>query len=64
MKTKLLRKVRKKIRLYKRNGLYYVDIGGHISSGTTKQEALDYRRFWVIRTADDIFGFKPKHRIK
>ena len=64
MKTKLLRKVRKKIRLYKRNGLYYVDNGGNVSGGTTKQEALDYRRFWVIRTADDIFGFKPKHRIK
>tara|TARA_R110000744_G_scaffold378248_1_gene494127 strand:+ start:316 stop:510 length:195 start_codon:yes stop_codon:yes gene_type:complete len=64
MKTKPLRKVRKKIRLYKRNGLYYVDTGHFAPGGMAEKEALDYRRFWVIRTAKDIFGFKHKHKIK
>ena len=64
MKTKLLRKVRKKIKLYERNGLYYVDTGYYIRDEMNKQEALDYRRYWIILTAEDIFGFKHKHRIK
>ena len=64
MKVKLLKKVRKKIKLYERNGLYCVDTGNYFSDRMTKQEALNYHRLWVIKIAKDIFGFKPKHRIK
>ena len=64
MKAKLLRKVRKKIKLYERNGLYCVDTDYCMRYEMNKQEALDYRRYWVIQTARDIFGFKHKHRVK
>tara|TARA_R110002167_G_C12587038_1_gene643881 strand:- start:785 stop:985 length:201 start_codon:yes stop_codon:yes gene_type:complete len=60
MKTKLLKKARRKVKFYKRNGLYYVDSGNYMPDGMTKERALDYYRVWVIKTAKDIFGFKPK----
>ena len=63
MKIKLLKKAKKNLRLYERNGFYYVDTKYHISDGMTKKKALEYYRFWVIRIAKDIFGFKPKNRI-
>ncbi len=63
MKTKLLKKARRKVKLYKRNGLYYVDNGNYVSTGVKKEDALRYYRVWIIRTARTIFGFKPKSRL-
>lgn len=64
MKVKLLKKCRKKIKFYERNGKYYVDTGNYLDPiGKTKPYALEYYRFWIIRTAKDIFKFKPKKQL-
>ena len=64
MKTKLLKKARKKVKFFERNGEYYVDTGDYLDpSGKTKEEALKYYRIWIIRTAKDIFGFKQKAQL-
>ena len=62
MKTKLLKKVRRKVKLYERNGFYYVDTGNDVSSVMDYDEALRYYRVWILRKARDIFGFKPKSK--
>jgi hypothetical protein len=63
MKTKLLKKTRRKVKLYERNGLYYVETDSCISDKMLKKQALTYYRFWVRKTAENIFGFKPKSRL-
>lgn len=61
MKTKLLKKCRKQVKLYERNGSYYVDTGNYMDlEGKVKEEALRYYRIWIIRTARGLFGFRPK----
>lgn len=61
MKTKLLKKCRRRIKFFERNGKYYVDTGNYLDpNGKTKEEALSYYRVWIIRTAESIFKFKPK----
>ena len=63
MKTKLLKKCRRKIKFFERNGKYYVDTGNYLDpNGKTKEEALRYYRVWIIRTAESIFKFKPKRQ--
>lgn len=54
---------RRKIKLFKRNGLYYVD-SGRVSCGMTKENALNFYRIWVIIIARDRFGFKPKSKLR
>lgn len=64
MKTKLLRKCRRKIKLFERNGQYYVDTGNYLDpNGKTKSDALIYYRGWILTTAKNIFGFKPKRQL-
>ena len=64
MKTKLLKKCRRKIKLFERNGKYYVDTGNYLDAvGKTKEIALEYYRFWILETAKNIFKFKPKHQL-
>jgi len=61
MKTRLLKKCRRKIKLFERNGKYYVDTGNYLDpTGKTKERALEYYRFWILETAKNIFKFKPK----
>lgn len=61
MKTKLLKKARRKIKLHERNGVYYVYSGDYLSySGTQYNVVLKYYRISVLRSAREIFGFKPK----
>lgn len=64
MKAKLLRRVKKKIKLYKRNSLYLVDIGSLVSVHHDKESAYEYYRFWIIKEAVDYFGNKPKKRLR
>ena len=64
MKTKLLKKCRRKIKLFERNGKYYVDTGNYLDAvGKTKEIALEYYRLWILETAKNIFKFKPKHQL-
>lgn len=63
MKSKLLKKVRRKVKLYERNGDYYVDLGNYNPGPMDKERALSYYRFWIIKNAKIIFGFKSKTRI-
>jgi hypothetical protein len=64
MKVKLLKKCRKKIKFFERNGKYYVHTGNYLASiGKSKDDALNYYRFWIIETAKNIFKFKPKHQL-
>lgn len=64
MKAKLLRKSRKKVKLYKRNETFIVHINGDYAADfDDKNQAYDYYRTWVIRIAYDYFGMKPKHLI-
>jgi len=64
MKTRLLKKCRRKIKLFERNGKYYVDTGNYLDpNGKTKKVALEYYRLWILETARSIFKFKPKSRL-
>ena len=64
MKTKLLRQCRNQIKLYERNGKYYVSTGFYMdSSGKTEYAAKEYYRIWIINTANRIFGFRPKQQL-
>lgn len=61
MKTKLLRKCRKEVKFFERNGKYYVNNGIFtFPEEKTKEEALRYYRIWILGTAREIFKFKPK----
>lgn len=63
MKTKLLKKCRRKVKFYERNGKYYVYTENYLNSwGKSKENALAYYRFWILQTARSIFNFKPKHQ--
>ena len=64
MKAKLLKKARRKIKMYKRNNTYYVDTGFLVSEFSVKENALAYYRRWVVYRAEEMFGFKPKNRLK
>jgi len=63
MKVKLLKKVKRKVKLYKRNGLYFVDIGCLISQFDSEESAMRYYRTWIKRAAKTMFGFRPKQQI-
>jgi hypothetical protein len=64
MKVKLLKKVRKIVKLYKRNGLYYVETGNYLDDqGKSKREAINYYRVWILKRARDIFKFQPKSQL-
>lgn len=64
MKTKLLKKCRKKIKFFERNGKFYVSTGSYlVPNGKTKEEALRYYRILIFRTAKEIFKFKPKTQL-
>ncbi len=64
MKAKLLKKVRKKVKLYKRNNLYYVYIGTDVETFRNYDVAMRYYSTWICRNAKDIFGLKMKTRLK
>jgi len=65
MKVKLLKKAKSKLRLFERNGLYYVDLGCWMDkTGMSKKDAIDYYRYHVIANAKYIFGFRPKKQIR
>lgn len=63
MKTKLLRKVKNRIKIYKRGSLYRVHnivIDSYSSDFKFEETALACYRIFVIREAKRIFGYKPK----
>lgn len=64
MKNKLLMKCRKRVKMYERNGIYYV-YSEFLADwfGKDKKYALMYYRTSVIYLAKKYFGFKPKKRI-
>lgn len=64
MKVKLLKKARRKCKVYKRGSVYYVLHNGLLNEYKFENNALCYYRIWVIRYAKEIFGFKPKERIR
>jgi hypothetical protein len=59
MKTRLLRKARKKVKLHERNGVYYINY----HECNSKRKALMHYRYWVLKNAKDIFGFRPKSQL-
>ena len=64
MKTRLLRKARKKVKLHERNGVYYIKANGnHYHECNSKRKALMHYRYWVLKNAKDIFGFRPKSQL-
>lgn len=64
MKIKLLKKVRRTVRLYERNGLYYIGLDNMMTEGIEKkEEAINEYRYRVVARARRIFGFKPKYRL-
>lgn len=67
MKTKLLRKVKSKIKIYKRGSLYRVHntTENYYSSDFKLPEtAFAYYRVCVLREAEKIFGYKPKEVLR
>lgn len=66
MKTKLLRKAKSRLKLYKRGNLYrvYLVDSDFYSSEYTLKDAEKYYRIWVIRRAREIFGYKPKKTLR
>lgn len=64
MKVKLLKKVRKKISLWERNGIYYLFKNGkEIDNWISKSKALKTYRKMLIWEAQDIFGIKMKRKL-
>lgn len=63
MKTKLLRKCRKKIKLYKRNNDYILRKGKEDIYYKEKGFAYFLYRYYIIEMAEEIFGSRPKKRI-
>lgn len=71
MKAKLLRKVRKKICMYKRNKTYiirrydgwYTKHWYTIIETTDKELAKIYLRSLIIRYATELYGFRPKNKL-
>lgn len=71
MKTKLLRKVRNKVRLYFRNGVYYITykadifINRRVIYTYNNKESAEMRySLEIIAEAERIFGDRFKKRIK
>jgi hypothetical protein len=64
MKTKLLKKVKKKIKMYKRNNFYFIETPNLSLDPMDKDKALSFYREYVLHYAHAIFGFRPKERVK
>lgn len=64
MKTKLLRKAKKEIKIYKRNKKFYVVYGSIEMEHSNIESARRNYRNRVISRANEIFGFKPKSKIR
>lgn len=65
MKIRLLKKARQKVKIYKRNNMYYVQVSGYLlMKRKTKNEAFATYRYWIKEEALTIFGFRPKQRIR
>lgn len=65
MKTKLLKKAKKGLSIYERNGLYYVEIHpGTIHQFASLEDANIYYRECILFVARQIFRFTPKKKIR
>lgn len=64
MKAKLLKKVRRRVKLFKRNSIYIVKGPELRSEFKYENEALRYYRSSILYEAKYIFGFKPKKRLR
>ena len=56
MKTRLLRRVRKRIKLHEENGNYFVYKGNLSIQFKNKEQSVEYYREEVIKEAVDIFN--------
>lgn len=59
MKTNLLKKCRKKIKLFERNGKFYVNTGYGVNEFIAYIDAIKYRRHRIIKHAEFIFKNEP-----
>ena len=65
MKTKLLRRVRKEIRIVERNGEYHIFQKKELlESSENLDRILSWYRGDLIERATEIFGFRAKKRIR
>lgn len=72
MKTKLLRKCRKRVKLYKRGGTYYVAYSNPFSIIQNQEigfkeieDAMRHYYAWIIQIANSVFGRRVlKTRVK
>jgi hypothetical protein len=65
MKTKLLRKAKRYVSMAERNGVFYVFVGNDQMQCTKLiNNALICYRYWILKRAKAMFGFKPKKRLR
>lgn len=67
MKTKLLRKVKSKIKIYKRGSLFKVHNiakNSYFPDFKFEETAIGYYRSCVIEEAKKVFGHKPKEVLR
>jgi len=67
MKARLLKKVRRRVHLYKRNKKFYVKTASawfnYTAKFENKKDARSYYVGAIIGEAKEIFGFRPKSKI-
>jgi sRNA-binding regulator protein Hfq len=64
MQIKLLKKVRKVVKIFYRNGAYTISNPIFKVNVKDKKEAFDWYYIMILTEAKSKFGYKPKKRIR